>query len=60
MKPLSVCGLGFFTPGYPDLGAYLDGKLDAARPKPEAALLAGLYPAWRISRRKASDAMRFD
>ena len=25
-----------------------------------AALLAGLYPAWRISQRKASDAMRFD
>ena len=25
-----------------------------------AALLAGLYPAYRISRRKASDAMRFD
>lgn len=41
MKPVYVCGLGFFTPGFASAEAWCDRKEDPSIEKPEASILEG-------------------
>ena len=43
MKPVHVHGMGLWTPGFADVGAWCDGKHDSAVSRPDANLLTGPF-----------------